>query len=89
MVGMAQGSPQGGARVTAECNVQTGLTRLLGPRRGNNRKRAATLAALVRYEMLPRPEKRQDFLLIAAISCGAVALIGIFHTATKPEKYLD
>jgi hypothetical protein len=47
------------------------------------------LAALVRYEMLPRPEKRQDFLLIAAISCGAVALIGIFHTATKPEKYLD
>ena len=87
MVGMAYGSPQVGARVTAGCNVQTGLTRL-GPRRGNNRKRAANVAALVRYEMLPRPEKRQNFLLIAAISCGAVALIGIFHTATKPEKYL-
>ena len=33
MVGMAQGSPQGGARVTAGCNLQAGLTRP-GPRAG-------------------------------------------------------
>jgi hypothetical protein len=82
MVGMAQGSPQGRARVTAGCNAQAGLT-CPGLCAG-----VFFLAPGASGRERPRPSRRGFCIIkqMAARRRSHLAYIDLFNEATRDEE---